>query len=99
MKRASITEAKNNLSALLDRVRHGAAILIEDRGIPVARLEPVTASGRGASAGRAARLIRQGVVRPAAEKQPRRVLAADPPVPSGTASLTAALLDERRSGR
>ena len=40
MKRASITEAKNKLSALLDRVKRGEAILITDRDIPVARLVP-----------------------------------------------------------
>ena len=43
MKRASITEAKNGLSALIDGLRHGAGVLIVDRGRPVARLEPVAA--------------------------------------------------------
>ena len=38
MKKASITEAKNNLSALIDRVKAGASVLIVDRGRPVARL-------------------------------------------------------------
>jgi len=47
MKRASVTDAKNGLSALLDRVRHGESILIEDRGIPVAQLNPVTGTGGG----------------------------------------------------
>ena len=42
MKTATITEAKNGLSALIDRVRAGEQVLITDRGIPVARLEPVT---------------------------------------------------------
>lgn len=40
MKTATITEAKNGLSALIDRVRAGESILILDRGRPVARLEP-----------------------------------------------------------
>jgi prevent-host-death family protein len=43
VKKVSITEAKNNLSALVDRLRGGSSILIVDRGQPVARLEPVTA--------------------------------------------------------
>ena len=43
MKKASITEAKNNLSALIDGLKGGSAVLIVDRGRPVARLEPVTA--------------------------------------------------------
>jgi prevent-host-death family protein len=36
---ATITEAKNRLSALIDQVRSGESVLIVDRGIPVARLE------------------------------------------------------------
>jgi prevent-host-death family protein len=38
MKKATITEVKNQLSALIDRVRHGETIVITDRGRPVARL-------------------------------------------------------------
>jgi len=37
MKKASITEAKNNLSALIDSVKGGSPVLIVDRGRPVAR--------------------------------------------------------------
>jgi hypothetical protein len=32
MKKATITEAKNQLSALIDQVRHGETIVITDRG-------------------------------------------------------------------
>ena len=42
MKKASITEAKNNLGALIDSVKGGSPVLIVDRGRPVARLEPVS---------------------------------------------------------
>ncbi len=42
METATVTEAKNGLSALLDRVRAGESILITDRGIPVAIMEPYT---------------------------------------------------------
>jgi prevent-host-death family protein len=38
MKRATITEAKNGLSALIDQVKAGETILITDRGVPVAYL-------------------------------------------------------------
>ncbi len=41
MKIASITQTKNQLSALLDEVRKGETILIFDRDTPIARLEPV----------------------------------------------------------
>ncbi|MGC1412982.1 MAG: type II toxin-antitoxin system Phd/YefM family antitoxin [Acetobacteraceae bacterium] len=46
MKIASITEAKNSLSALIDGLRAGSPVLIVDRGRPVARLEPVTGSAQ-----------------------------------------------------
>jgi prevent-host-death family protein len=64
MKRASISEARNRLSALLDRVRHGETVLIEDRGVPVAQLSPVVASSTGADRDRLTRLERQGIVTP-----------------------------------
>ena len=38
------TEAKNKLSALLARVKAGETVVITERGIPVARIEPA-ASG------------------------------------------------------
>jgi antitoxin (DNA-binding transcriptional repressor) of toxin-antitoxin stability system len=43
MKRASITQTKNGLSALIDGLKGGEPVLIVDRGRPVARPEPVTA--------------------------------------------------------
>lgn len=98
MKKASITEAKNNLSALIDSVRGGSSILIVDRGRPVARLEPVT----GASSGnddRLGRLVREGVVRPARGTPAKALIAARPPRPKKGASGVRALLDERREGR
>ena len=42
----TITEAKNKLSALIDRVQAGESIVILERGRPVARLEPITRSRR-----------------------------------------------------
>jgi prevent-host-death family protein len=97
MKKASITEAKNNLSALLDSVRGGDPVLIVDRGRPIARLEPLR--GEAAAEGLLARLIRAGVVRPARAAAARAVLATKPPRPRKTASALRALLDERREGR
>lgn len=38
---STISETKNNLSALLDRVRAGETITILDRDRPVARLVPI----------------------------------------------------------
>lgn len=99
MKRTSITDAKNGLSALLARVRHGETIIIEDRGVPVARLEPVATSGRRDVEGRAARLERQGVLRPALLSAPRRILTTPPPTPTGGRALSDAVIAERREGR
>ena len=44
MKTATITEAKNGLSAHIDRVRAGESVLLLDRGVPIARIEPIAAS-------------------------------------------------------
>jgi prevent-host-death family protein len=99
MKRTSITDAKNGLSALIERVRHGESIIIEDRGVPVARLESVAATGRRDVEGRAARLQRQGVLRPPLSSTPKRFLTTMPPTPKGGATLSDAVIAERRNGR
>ncbi|UYN94210.1 MAG: type II toxin-antitoxin system prevent-host-death family antitoxin [Enhydrobacter sp.] len=99
MKKASISEAKNKLSALLDGVRRGAPVLIMDRGRPVARLEPVLGEAKDASEGRLMRLVRDGVVHPRRAALPKSFLASTPPTPRRGASAVAALLDERREGR
>jgi prevent-host-death family protein len=98
MKRASITEAKNNLSALIDSVKGGSPVLIVDRGRPVARLEPVS-TFRSDDEGRLARLVREGVVRPARAGVHKGVFATKPPRPKGNASGVRALIDERREDR
>ena len=96
MKRASISEAKNALSALLDRVRQGATVIIEDRGVPVARIEPIAGSDHDA---RLMRLQRHGIVRP-----PRRALTVGwfktgPPRLLPRRSASAIVVEERRDGR
>ena len=98
MKKASITEAKNNLSALIDGVKGGSPVLIVDRGRPVARLEPVGGAQSDAD-GRLARLVRSGVVRPARGATPRAALPTSPPRPRARASGVRVLIDERREGR
>jgi prevent-host-death family protein len=98
MKRASISEAKNNLSALIHGVQEGSPVLIVDRGLPVARLESV----QGIEAlddDRLARLVQQGVVRPARGAAPKKIVASKPPSMRRGASGVRALLDERREGR
>ena len=98
MKKATLTETKNNLSALVDQVQHGETILILDRGRPVARLESVLGQEDDPE-GRLARLERQGLLRRATAPLPREVLTERPPRPSEGASGLEALLAERRDGR
>ena len=97
MKKASITEAKNNLSALIDSVRGGSPVLIVARGRPVARLEPV--NRLGSDDDRLARLVREGVVTPARGVAPKAVFVTRPPRAKKRASVVRALLEERREGR
>jgi prevent-host-death family protein len=97
VKKASITEAKNNLSALIDRVKAGASVLIVDRGRPVARLEPVT--GIGDNEHRLLRLVRDGIVRPARGPVRKEIFTKKPPQPKPGASAVQIVLDERRDGR
>ncbi|MGH9253272.1 MAG: type II toxin-antitoxin system Phd/YefM family antitoxin [Vicinamibacterales bacterium] len=98
MKKASITEAKNNLSALIDGVKSGSPVLIVDRGRPVARLEPVTGA-RTDDDSRLARLVRDGIVRPARAVVSKGVFTTRLPRLKGGVSGVRALLDERREGR
>src|SRR5690242_11495347 len=99
MKKASITEAKNQLSALIAGLKGGSPVLIVDRGCPVARLEPANCGLDYDPDGRMARLIRDGVVRPARAKLPRALFTHQPPRPNPGASAVEALLEERREGR
>jgi prevent-host-death family protein len=96
MKRATITEAKNGLSALIDRVKAGETILITDRGVPVARLEPAVTAGD--DEGRLARLERAGIIR-SGRGDPRWILDRPPTPTIGGASVVELLLEDRRSGR
>jgi prevent-host-death family protein len=98
MKKASITEAKNNLSALIDRVKSGSPVLIVDRGRPVARLESAGVDQLAGETGQLEHLIRAGVVRAARAPFPKARIASEPPRPR-KGSAVDALLEERRSGR
>jgi prevent-host-death family protein len=97
MKKASISDVKNHLSAWIDRVKGGSPVLIVDRGRPVARLEP--AAGLGSDDERLARLVREGVVRLATRGVPKELFASPPPRARKGASAVRALLEERRAGR
>ncbi len=97
MRRVGVAEAKNSLSALLAVVRSGGSVTIEDRGVPVARLEPLVRAEE--AEGRLGRLVRAGLVEPPRAAPPVAPLTKRLPKPKRCASLSAALVEERRSGR
>ena len=99
MKIASITEAKNSLSALIDGLKAGSSVLIVDRGRPVARLEPVTGSAEDEQDGRLSRLLRDGIVRLRRTDPSRALLRGQPPDVRAGTSAVEALISERREGR
>ncbi len=94
MKRASVSQAKNQLSALLEQVRQGEIVVITDHDRPVAQLTAV-ATGDGTGDGLAA-LERRGLVRRGGG---RRCDLAEPVVARHGASALEALLEERSAGR
>ncbi len=92
----TITEAKNKLSSLLDRVRAGETITIVDRGRPVARLEPAVSPSEDPG-GRLARLERAGLVRVGSGATANPLILSPPP--HVRASVLGALLEEREDAR
>jgi prevent-host-death family protein len=99
MKKASISEAKNGLSRLIERVRKGETVLITDRNRPVARLEPVGSTLAAEVEGRLDRLQRAGLVHIGQGKVVEQILSEPGPRPGKRASAVAALLEERGAGR
>lgn len=95
MKKATITEAKNQLSALIDRVRHGETIVITDRGRPVARLMSALTGAAEDPDGRLARLERRGGLRLASSPPPRLKKLTG----KKESGVLKALMEERRDGR
>lgn len=96
MKTASISEAKNGLSALLDQVKAGESVLITDRGVPVARIEPVASVED--PTGQTQRLQRAGILRVGTGKPPLELISKPgPKLPDGMSAVQA-LLEERESG-
>jgi prevent-host-death family protein len=98
MKTASVSETKNNLSAILRKVREGESYLIVDRGKPVARLDPVTAAENGADQ-RRADLERRGILRRGRGRIRKEILETPPPRLPKKVSALAFLLEEREAGR
>lgn len=100
MKTATITQTKNQLSAFIDVVKHGESVLILDRSVPVARLEPVGHTSRLPKDEALAQLERRGVVRRGTGEFPPGFLKDRPPKPRKRgASIVHALRRDREEGR
>ena len=98
MKKAKISELKNNLSRFLAYVRRGGVVRVFDRDIPVADLVPCSPAGNGEDAkGTLAALERAGLLRRASRRLPPEFL--ERRLPKAKVSVLRALLDERREGR
>jgi antitoxin (DNA-binding transcriptional repressor) of toxin-antitoxin stability system len=99
MKKAKISELKNNLSRYLAYVRRGGTVRIFDRDVPVADLVPLVQAGARSGDGDSvlAGLERAGLVRRGTGKLPKGFLTRK--LPRSRASVVAALLDERRESR
>ena len=100
MKTASVTESKNELSKLLRSVRAGKSILIMDRDVPVARLEPVNSSSLPAEP-RLLALERQGLLRrgKGGDALGRLRKLSMPKVKAGRSAVAAVLAEREESNR
>ena len=96
MKMASISQTKNQLSALIDQVRQGETIVITDRERPVAKLVPAQAEIGEEAAGALAQLERKGIIR-RGDGEAHRL--APRIKPRDGASALAALIEDREQGR
>jgi antitoxin (DNA-binding transcriptional repressor) of toxin-antitoxin stability system len=100
VKKAKISELRDQLSRYLDHVRAGGRVLVLDRDRPVAEIVPVgarPARGVDADEDRLASLERQGLLRRGTGRIPNDLLREPPP--GEGAGVLAALLEERAEGR
>lgn len=96
MKRTGIAELKNRLSYYLRFVRRGQSVLICDRDIPIARIDPIRVAAAAGDDDVLEELQRTGALRP-----PSQPLASDwRKERSGIrADVVAAIVKEREEGR
>lgn len=94
MKRASVSELKNQLSRYLDYVRQGETVTVLDRKVPVAELRPVPNSDPKS---KLASLERKGLVRQGTDRLPASFFSVS--LGGKKARTLDALLEERAKGR
>ena len=98
MKNANISEIRDHLSEYLRKVRKGETVIVYDREIPIARLEPIPASGRGHPPCYH-RALAAGIVIPPRLSDDALKTLSPPAKPRLPARLLEALIEERRGGR
>lgn len=87
MERVGIADLKAHLSRHLRRVRSGTALIVVDRGTPVATLVPFTPGAE-----------RQLVIRPPSDPAPLAEIPLPPPL-AGAPDIVDLLLQERQMNR
>jgi antitoxin (DNA-binding transcriptional repressor) of toxin-antitoxin stability system len=93
MKKASVSDLKNQISRYLDYVKHGETVVL-DRNVPVAELKPVTVKS---SSGKLVALERKGVIRLGSGEIPEKFFKEK--LSGKRARILDALLEEREKGR
>jgi antitoxin (DNA-binding transcriptional repressor) of toxin-antitoxin stability system len=94
MKKASVSDLKNQISRYLDYVRHGETVLVLDRRVPVAELKPVTGKS---SSGKLLALERKGIIRLGSGEISKEFFKER--LGGKPAKILDALLEERKRGR
>jgi antitoxin (DNA-binding transcriptional repressor) of toxin-antitoxin stability system len=94
VKKASVSELKNQISRYLDYVKHGETVLVLDRRVPVAELKPITAKS---SSEKLLALERKGIIRLGNTKISKKFFKEK--LHGKRARTLEALLEERKTGR
>lgn len=96
MKTATVTEAKNGLSALLDQVKAGESFTITDRGRPIAQVIPMVQVED--PDGRLERLERAGILRRGTAALSDDFFTDPIPLPARPIEASQLVIEERENG-
>ena len=99
MKMATITQTKNNLSALIHEAQRGETIIVLDRKKPVARIESIAPANDEEDAARLDRLQREGILLKPRDTSLDGILNSRPRRIGKGAGAVHALCKEREEGR
>ena len=94
MKQANVSELKNQLSQFLRFVKQGEAVLVLERGIPIAEIQPRLSKAN--SEDRLEHLAAKGIIHRGDSKKIKKW---KPPSKKPSKGVLKSLLEERRSGR